>query len=217
MRIDDESLVVDHRPYAERHLLLEVVGRRHGLVRGVLRRARGGKSPAAGAAQLLSVVRVSGRWAASAELATFFDLESVEPSIGLAPDLPRTAAAAVVAELLRTFSVPAEPAERPFRLGRSALRALLAGTAAPVVVAYCQYWSLVLAGVQPADPATDPDGPSGVGDLRFLAACRALALSEMRVPLPPSTAAWLDRRVREEADRPLPALAFLRRHAGEDS
>lgn len=216
MRVEDEGLVVDHRPYAERHLLLEVVGRRHGLVRGVLRRARGGKNPAAGAAQVLSVVRVGGRWATSAELATLFELESVEPSIELAPDLGRTAAAAAVAELLRTFAVPGEPAERPFRLGRSALRALLAGSPPAVVVAYCQLWSLVLAGLQPADPASDPDGPSGVGDLRFLAACRALPLAELRVPLPPSTAAWLDRRVRVEADRPLPALSFLRRHAGED-
>ncbi len=216
MRIEDEALVVDHRPFAERHLVLEVVGRRHGLVRGVLRRARGGKSPAAGAAQLLSVVRIGGRWTTTAEMATFFELESVEPSIGIAPDLGRTAAAAAVAELLRTFAVPAEPAERPFRLGRSALRALLAGSSPRLVVAYCQLWSLVLAGLQPADPAADPDGPSDVEDLRFLSACRALPLSEMRVPLPPSTAAWLDRRVREEADRPLVALSFLRRHSEED-
>ena len=212
MRIDDEALVVDHRPFRERHLLLEVLGRRQGLIRGVLRGARGGKSPAAGAVQVLAEVRVTGFWAGAAELATFHALEAVTPTFPLAADLQRTSAAAVVAELLRTFCVAAEPAERPFRLGRSALTALLAGADPDLVVAYCQLWMLILGGVQPADPAAAEDLPEGTDALELLTACRRRPLAELAGPVPAAAAAWLDRRVREEAERPLPALAFLRRH-----
>ncbi len=213
MRIDDEALVVDHRNYRDRHLLLEVLGRGHGLIRGVLRRARGGKNPAAGAAQVLAVVHVTGLWAPKAELATFYALESVRPSYALASDLPKAAAAAAVAELLRTFCVAAEPAERPFRLGQAALDALLAGTDPNLVVAYCQLWILILAGLQPADIEAGEDVPSDRAVRDLLTACRRQPVAQVRGPVPAAAAAWLDRRIRDEAERALPALDFLRRHA----
>ena len=48
--VADDALVLDHHPYRDRHLILAVLTRGSGVQRGVLRRARGGKTPPAAAA-----------------------------------------------------------------------------------------------------------------------------------------------------------------------
>ncbi len=237
---DDDGLVLDSRPYRDRHLLLTVLTPGHGPVRGVLRGARGGKTPAAAAAQVLSLVRTGAFLSPRAELATFRRLDLVESSFPLARDLARFAAANVVAELLTTFCPPFEPAPKPFRLGRTALTGLLGGVDPDVVVAYAELWTLAFAGVLPpfdrcsaCDRALEPpisirteDGlpvcrrcaPSEAwaltdADLAFLVRCRRLPLKEVDGPAPAAAAGWLDRAVRDAAERPLHALDFLRRHA----
>jgi len=208
--LDDEALVLDHHPYRDRHLILAVLTRHSGVQRGVLRRARGGKAPPAAAAQILSLVQVSLFQRPHAELATFRHLDPVISSYPLAAELGRSAAGAVVAELLFTFCPPGEPAERSFRLGVAALESLLAGTNPNLVVAYTEYWVLALGGVL---PSPNEVGPSQTDEeAAFLAACRSRPVAEVAAPVPSRVARWLDRRVREEAERPLRALAFLRRH-----
>lgn len=241
MDLGDDGLVLDSRPYGDRHLLLTVLTPGHGPVRGVLRGARGGKAPAAAAAQVLSLVRVAAFLAPHAELATFRRLDLLESSFPLARDLGQFAAANVVAELLLTFCPAYEPAAKPFRLGRAALAGLLAGVEPDVVVAYTELWTLALGGVLPPfdrcaacerglEPpisfrAADglpvcrrcaaPDAVALAGeDLAFLVRCRRLPLAEVSGPAPPAAAGWLDRAVRDAAERRLPALDFLRRHAG---
>ena len=185
--------------------------RHSGVQRGVLRRARGGKAPPAAAAQILSLVQVSLFQRPHAELATFRHLDLVTSSYPLAAELGRSAAGAVVAELLFTFCPPGEPAERSFRLGVAALESLLAGTNPNLVVAYTEYWVLALGGVL---PSPDDMGPSLTDEeAAFLADCRSHPVAEVAAPVPSRVARWLDRRVREEAERPLRALTFLRRHA----
>jgi hypothetical protein len=44
----------------------------------------------------------------------------------------------------------------------------------------------------------------------FLESCRRNPLSVIRGPVPEGARRWLDRRVREEAERPLRALTFYR-------
>jgi hypothetical protein len=206
--IDDDALVLDHHPFRDRHLLLAVLTRRNGVQRGILRRARGGKAPPAGAAQILSRIQVSLYQKPSAELATFRHIDLVTSSYPLASNLERSAAAAVVAELLLTFCPPGEEAERMFRLGDAALDSLLGGTDAGLVVAYSEFWTLVLGGVFPS--------PEMIGanldrsDAEFLAACRRRPVTDVPPPVPPGVACWLDRSVREAAGRPLRALSFLR-------
>ncbi len=208
--VDDDALVLDHHPYRDRHLILVVLTRGHGVQRGVLRRARGGKAPPAAAAQILSLVHLNLVHRPQAELATFAHLELVTSSFALAKNIEQATASAVVAELLLTFCPPAEPAETAFRLGVAALDGLLSGVDTNLVVAYCEYWLLALGGVLP-----NPDDATvtlGTDEKAFLSLCRSRPLADIRVPLPPAVSAWLDRLVREEADRPLRALAFLRRH-----
>jgi len=206
--IDDDALVLDHHPFRDRHLVVAVLTRRNGVQRGVLRRARGGKAPLAGAAQILSRVQVSLYQKQSAELATFRHIDLVTSSYPLASDLQRSAAAAVVAELLLTFCPPGEEAERMFRLGGAALDSLLGGTDAGLVVAYSEFWALVLGGVFPSAMMIGADLTEQ--DVEFLAACRRKPVTEVSEPVPPGVAVWLDRRAREAAEQSLRALSFLR-------
>jgi DNA repair protein RecO len=206
--IDDEALVLDHHPYRDRHLILAVLSRRSGVHRGVLRRARGGKVPKAGSAQVLSHVKVTLHQRPQAELADVRQIELITSSFPLARDVSRSAAGAVVAELLATFNPPGEPAETSFRLGVAMLEALLADSHPDVAVAYAQFWSLSLGGIL-ADHQTLA-GAVGPGGIEFLAACRQKKVGEIKGPVPGATARWLDQQIREGAERPLRALGFFR-------
>jgi recombinational DNA repair protein (RecF pathway) len=160
----------------------------------------------AAAAQILSLVHVTGSASRRADLATFHQLDLLTSSYPLAKDLERSTAAAVVAELLTTFCPPEEPAPRRFRLGVSLLRGLLSGCDADTTVAYAQFWVLELGGVL-ADP--DESGWTERED-EFLAGCRQSPITALPSHVPELVAHWLDRRVRSEAERPLRALDFFR-------
>ena len=208
--IDDDALILDHHPYRDRHLIVSVLTANHGLVRGVLRSARGGKAPAAGAVQVLSRVRLSLFRKPHAELATFQRVDLLTSSFPLAADLRRSAAAAVAAELLATFCPLDEPAPRRYRLGVAALDALLRGDDVDRVVAYVQFWVLQLGGLMP--PVEDLDGEPAADELAFFIACRRVPLADLDLQVPAAAVRRLDAMVRASAERPLRALGFLRTH-----
>jgi DNA repair protein RecO (recombination protein O) len=209
-RISDNALVLESRPYRDRHLLLSLLTARSGLVRGIFRRARGGKAPRAAAAQTLSLVHATGFVRRNTELATFDDLELLRSSFPVAAELERAAAAAVIAELLITFCPLEEPAPRRFRLGVALLDALLDGTPPDICVAYGELWILDLAGLLP----DIDDSVTSSRDRRFLERCRTRGVSELELRPSAALAAWLDLRVKEEAERPLRALEFFRTASG---
>jgi hypothetical protein len=206
--IEDKALVLDHHPFGDRHLILTVLTHRSGVHRGVLRRARSGKAPAAAAAQILSLVHVSLFQRPHAELATYRHLDLVTSSYPLTCELGRTAAAAVVAELLMTFCPPAEPSERAFRLGTTCLEGLLSGIPADTVVAYAQFWMLALGGVLQA--GSDIVEAVGETSASILADYRRNNLTKVSGHPSETVCKWLDGQIRAEADRPLRALRFYR-------
>ena len=207
---DDDALILDHHPFKDRHLIVAALTRSHGVVRGVLRSARGGKSPTAGSVQILSRVRLSFFRKPTAELATFQRVDLLSSSFPLAQDLRRSAAGAVVAELLLTFCPPDEPAPRRYRLGPAALVDLLSGSDPDRVVAYVQYWVLQLSGLMP--PPEDLEGDPSTDEFAFFIACRRVSLAELDLEVPSPVARRLDAMVRNEAERPLRALDFYRTH-----
>ena len=237
---NDEGLVLGTYPFRDRDLVVALLTRGRGAIRGVLRGARCGKAPKSAETQILSHVRLSAYLGPHAEMATLREVEAVQSSFPLAASMERAAAAAVVAELLATFFPTAEPAERPFRLGRSLLRFLIDGGQARTAVAYAQLWALALSGLLPpldrctacgaslegasrvAVPhgqpcctgcaATEPAALDQVA-LRFLALCRVAPIDKLTVEPPPAAAHWLDLLTRTEASRSLPALDFFYRHA----
>lgn len=208
--IQDDALVIDSFPYRDRDLILSLLTPSVGVVRGVLRGARGGKHPTAGATQILSLVHIVAFHGRHAEMATVRQVDLRTSSFPLASDLERAAAAAVTAELLTTFCPHGEPAPRRFRLGVAALKALLDGVDPGTVVAYVQIWSLMLGGLMP------PLGESGLGqqDLAFLLSCRARPVDQITERPPRGAVKWLDETIRAVAERPLKALDFLRSTVG---
>jgi DNA repair protein RecO (recombination protein O) len=212
---DDDALVLDHHPFKDRHLIVSLLTATHGVIRGVLRSARGGKSPLAGSVQVLSKVRLSFFRKPHAELATINRVDLLTSSFPLTVDIGRSAAAAVVAELLAAFCPPDEPAPRRFRLGAAALEALLAGADPDLVVAYVEFWVLRLSGLMP--PPETLDGDPDTDELAFMVACRGVSLAELELGVPRAAARRLDDMVRTEAERPMRALTFYRRHGDPSS
>ena len=239
-----DAVVLDAIPYRDRHQIVSVLSAGHGLVRGVLRGARGGKAPAAAATQLLSLVRASWWLKPGAELATFRHVELLRSSFGLAANFERSAAGAAAAELLLAFCSPGEAQPRHFRLAVAVTEALLGGGEPSALLAYVELWALRLGGVLPEldtcsqcgaelgtsfhldssgflplcrecapASATRLDAPS----TRFLRTALRQPPGEITGPPPPAAVRWLDRRVREEAHRPLRALEFFRKHAGGEA
>jgi DNA repair protein RecO len=206
--IEDEALILDHHRFRDRDLVVSMLCRSHGVQRGVLRRARGGRTPAAASTQVLSRVHATLFYKPSAELATIQSIELEVSSYPLATDIARSAAGAVVAELLTTFCPPAEPMERAYRLGCAALEALLAAAEPDCVVAYVQFWLLLLSGLFPPISALEDD--LGADDAAFLELCRRLPLRDISTAVPPGVGWWLDGLIRAEADRPMRALSFMR-------
>lgn len=232
--------MVDSRNYRDRDLLLSVLTPDHGVVRGVFRRARGGRAPRAAATQLLSQVHCVIHQSASADLADFRDVNPITSSFGLTSDLATTTAAAAVAELLQTFCPPGEPAPRRYRLGVAVLKALLGGISPNGALAYTQLWLLILGGYLPplescsacGAPLTDtavaaplgeglhclecaPSGRRlGPGDLDILRSCLHSPPSMITGDPPAALQRWLDHVAQDSAERFLKALDFHRRHGG---
>lgn len=213
--LDDHALVLDHHRFKDRHLIVAALTAGHGLMRGVLRSARGGKAPLAGSVQVLSKIRLSFFRRPQAELATINRVDLLTSSFPLTADLGRSAAAAVVAELLISFCPLDEPAPRRYRLGCAALDALLDGADPDLVVAYVEFWVLRLGGLMP--PLDALDGDPSTDDLAFLVGCRSVALADLDLEVPETVSRRLDEMALAEADRPLRALRFYRLHGGPSS
>ncbi|MGD8439322.1 MAG: DNA repair protein RecO [Holophagae bacterium] len=213
--LDDEALVLDHHRFKDRHLIVAALTAGHGLMRGVLRSARGGKAPLAGSVQVLSKIRLSFFRQPQAELATINRVDLLISSFPLAADLGRSAAASVVAELLLAFCPLDEPAPRRYRLGCAALEALLGEADPGMVIAYVEFWVLRLGGLMP--PLDALEGDPSTDELAFLVACRSVALADLDLEVPEAVGHRLDDMVRDEAERPLRALRFYRAHGGPAS
>jgi len=236
-----DAVVLDAIPYRDRHQIVAMLSPEHGLVRGVLRGARGGKAPAAAATQLLSLVRAAWWLRPGAELATFQRVELLRSSFGLSASFEAGAAAAAVAELLLAYCSPGESQPRHFRLAEAVTGALLEGGDPTALLAYVETWILRLGGVLPDLDRCSACGASleeafhlAPGELlplcnacawvgapvldaastRFLRTVLRVPPVELEGPAPTGALGWLDRRVRDEAHRSLRALAFFRQHAG---
>lgn len=235
---EDEALVIDTLNYRDRDLLLSVLTPNRGVIRGVFRRARGGRAPQAAATQLLSQVRFSFYQRETSELADFRDVDPITSSFRLTTDFCATTAAASVAELLLVFCPPGEPAPRRYRLGVAILNALLDGAPPDGALAYTQLWLLKLGGFLPPLEACSSCGtrltnsavvsslgeglhcsdcaPSGQvlgrDELNSLRCWIQEAPSAITSNPPVALKQWLDQTTQDAAERRLKALDFHRRH-----
>ncbi len=234
--IRDEGVVLDSRNFRDRDLIVAVLTPHHGVVRGVFRRARGGRAPRAAATQVLSHVRCSAFQGPHAEMASFHEFDLIQSSFGLTGDLATSTAAAAVAELFLVFCPPGEPAPKSFRLARAILNALLTGVDPDGAIAYTQLWTLRLGGWLPrldqcnschcdltngsftgASPGLLCRSCAGqergltTQDVEFL--CATLTTSPNLLSQTPSRTmnSWLDSMATKAAETRLRALEFHRR------
>ena len=77
-------------------------------------------------------------------------------------------------------------------------------------MAYVQFWILQLGGLMPQPD--ELDGTPSTDELAFLIGCRRVPLADLDLAVPAAARQRLDRMVRENAERSLRALDFLRAH-----
>ena len=168
--ISGTAFVLRLDPISEKDLAASILVRGRGVVRGVVRGARGNARKAS-ALQLLTEVAVTVYRREGAELARFDSLEIVESAFHLAARPDTAMLLPYLAEHLLTFVPDSDPGEEIYRLTRHVLDALTDGAGADLAARYFEVWLLRFAGLLPA--------PEGVP-----AAARDLVAAAQRLPLP---------------------------------
>ena len=157
-------------PISEKDLAVSALVRGRGVVRGVVRGARGNARKAA-ALQLLTEVSVTVYRREGADLARFDSLEIVQSAFHLAARPDTAMLLPYLAEHLLTFVPDSDPGEEVYRLTRHVLDALSEGADADLSARYFEVWLLRFAGLLP-----DPEG--------IPLAAREVVAAVQRTPLP---------------------------------
>jgi len=148
-RLQDEAYVLRTQPLAEADLIVSLLARDHGRVRGVAKRARSSRRRFGGLLEPLTLVRVEWSEREGRELHRIEALEGLRHHAPMQADPVIQAACAVLTELSDTFAHEGQPEERGFRLLGAVLEALEQGVEPWVVVRYFEYWMLRLHGLFP--------------------------------------------------------------------
>lgn len=157
-------------PISEKDLAVSILTRGRGVVRGVVRGARGNTRNAS-ALQLLTEVSMTIFRREGAELARFDSLEIVRTAFHLAGRPETAMLLPYLAEHLLTFVPDSDPGEEIYRLTRHVLDALSEGADADLAARYFEVWLLRFGGLLP-----DPEG--------IPQAARDLVAAVQRSPLP---------------------------------
>jgi DNA repair protein RecO len=145
----DEGVLLVRYPFRERDLIVAALTRSSGLLRLLVRRARGPRSPWAGKLEPLALVRMTYFERPRSELATLDEVAMVRSAFALAQRPAAWAAGQVLSELALVFCPAGQRAEASFRLVDRCILALLEGHDPQIVVDYACVWTVRLAGVLP--------------------------------------------------------------------
>jgi DNA repair protein RecO (recombination protein O) len=163
-----EALVLRTYKLGEADRIVVFLTRDRGKKRGVANNARKSRKRFGGALEPLTEVRVSYFEKERRELVTLNYAEPVRSPLS-SPGTDALSYSHYFAELLDEWAADADVDERLYRLGCSALEALLAGAPVEPLARYFECWLLRLQGVYPADlalssgAATFLDGVRRVG------------------------------------------------------
>lgn len=195
-------------PISEKDLVAALLTVDHGVVRGVVKGARG-PSRRRASLETLTEVSVSYFRKEGADLARFDWVESLRSAFPLAQKAETAMLLPYIAESALTFVPEQEPGTEVYRLVRHVLDSLEAGVDAGLAARYFEAWLLRFAGLLPEDgpcigcgeavapgaARLDPEVP-GLGHVECVTAGSA-------IPVPPATRELLAALRR----RPLPAVA----------
>jgi DNA repair protein RecO (recombination protein O) len=154
-------------PLSEKDLVAALLTKDSGLLRAVVKGARG-RSKRAAALQLLTEVAVTIYRREGQELGRVESIEIVRSSFALACRPESAMLLPYVAESVMTFVPDSEPGGEVYRLTRHVLDALEEGIAPLLVTRYFEVWMLRFAGLLPEGRACALCGePLGTGSVRL--------------------------------------------------
>jgi DNA repair protein RecO (recombination protein O) len=145
----DEAYVLRTRELGEADLIVSLLTRHSGKLRGVARAARASRRRFGGTLEPLTRVRAEWSEKAGRELHRIDELECLRSFAAMQADPPRQAACAVLVELVEAFAREGEADPRDFRLLGAVIEALEGGTDVWVALRYFEYWTLRLHGLLP--------------------------------------------------------------------
>ena len=166
-QVRDEAYVLRTRALGDADLIVSLLARQHGQVRGVARSARRSRRRFGGWLEPLSHVRAAWTEKPGRELHRLESVEGLRSFAEMQADPGRQATCAVLAELTEAFTQEGQPEQHYFRLLGAVLAALEDGASPYVMLRYFEFWTLRLHGLLP--------------DLQICAAChRDLRTTERR-------------------------------------
>jgi DNA repair protein RecO (recombination protein O) len=146
---ESEAIILRSFPLGEGDRLISFLSRAEGRVRGVASGARKPKSRFGSTLELFSYVRIWYYERETRDLVRISQCNLIESFMEAQSDYACAVAFALLSEATEAVLGEREPAEANFRLLLVAARALKAGAAAALVLAYFAFWSVRLGGWMP--------------------------------------------------------------------
>ena len=141
-----ESFVLRTFPFKEGDLIVSLLTREQGKIRGVAKRARRPKSPFGSGLERLSHVRMTYFYRENADLVVLTSCELIDSPFAMQADYDRSLALDFLTEVTEHLLPPHEANEKFFRLLLSVLEYLRAGGSFWTAVSYFSLWAVRLAG-----------------------------------------------------------------------
>jgi DNA repair protein RecO (recombination protein O) len=201
----DEAFVLRTQPLGDADLIVTLLARTHGHVRGVARSARRSRKRFGGL--LEPMTHVEARWSSRAgvDLHRIEGLEAVHSYAAMQSDPALQSVCAVMAEIGEAFGTEGHADDREFRLLRAVLDALEAGGNPLLLLRYFEFWTLRLHGLL-GDPGECAACGASLerGRARFVADDGGFRCAGCRDDAPGQTslnaqeAAWIDHLLRRQ-------------------
>lgn len=145
----DEAFVLGVHPLGDSDLIVAMLTRSHGQVRGVARAARKSRRRFGGALEPMTLVRARWSHRPARDLQRLDGLDVLQSHAPMQADPAIQAACAVFSEIAQAACREEDQDDRTFRLLGTVLDALGDGLTVMVAVRYFEYWLLRLHGVLP--------------------------------------------------------------------
>jgi DNA repair protein RecO (recombination protein O) len=147
--LTDEAYVLQTLELGETDLIVSLITRDHGKLRGVARAARRSRRRFGGALEPLTLVRVAWSEREGRELHRLESMDVLRSYAAMQREPGVQAACAVISEVSEAFSREGQSDDKAFRLIGSVLEALERGCETFAAVRYFEYWMLRIHGLFP--------------------------------------------------------------------
>lgn len=158
MQTVDEAFVLRTQPLGDADLLVSLLARAHGRVRGVARSARRSRKRFGGLLEPMTHVLVTWTTKPGRDLHRIEGLEARHSFAAMQADPTLQAVCAVLAEVSEAFGTEGDADDREFRLVGAVLAALESGAEPLSLLRYFELWTLRLHGLLD-DPGHSAGGP----------------------------------------------------------